>query len=376
MAGCNSDIETDYGHIRGKSLNGTGVLAELFRDQGHDVRAAVRLTGELDEWADVIVRFAPYGGPPAKEEADWFADWLNHAEGRRLVYVVRDYDAEPDFWSDVLARLPQQTPVADRERVERRQQAALRWSDRLPPRPKEAADATNWFATSPGTGPPAACKTLGGPWADGVDAKAARVARHDALKVDAENVLLEGDGQALVMEWTRFNHSRVLVAANGSFLLNAALLDKARRPLADRVVAWAGDDEAGRNVAFVEGRFVAGEPASGPTIWSMLRRVWEFRAIAFQMLLLGLAVCLARAARLGRPRGETSAGADRPVAHAEALGALLARTRQAGDARAVLDAYRRWRFSNRPSFDSAAPDEPSAETPARKPFTPRPSREL
>jgi hypothetical protein len=76
----------------------------------------------------------------------------------------------------------------------------------------------------------------------------------------------------------------------------------------------------------------------------MLRNIWEFRWIAFQMLLLGLAVCLARAARLGRARPEAPSGSDRPVAHPEALGALFARTRQAGDARAILDAYRKWRF--------------------------------
>ena len=76
---------------------------------------------------------------------------------------------------------------------------------------------------------------------------------------DAETVLLKGDGEALVMEWTRFNASRVLVLANGSFLLNAALLNKARRPLAKHVVSWAVDDDGPLRVAFVEGRFVAEE---------------------------------------------------------------------------------------------------------------------
>ncbi|MDR3635019.1 MAG: DUF4350 domain-containing protein [Isosphaeraceae bacterium] len=376
LAGCGSELETDYGYTRGKSLNGTGVLAELFRKQGHEIRAAVRLTDELEEWADVIVRFAPYPGPPALEEADWYARWLDHEAGRRLVYVVHDYDAEPDFWTEVLSRLPQGTPARERERVERRQQDARHWSDHLPTPPKEIADATNWFSITRTTKPPSACKTLEGPWADGIDAKNTAITRHDTLKVDSETVLLKGDGEALVMEWTRYNGSRVLVAANGSFLVNAALLNKARRPLADGTIAWATDEGEGLSVAFVEGRFVTGEAAGMPSIWSMLRRLWEFRWIAFQMLLLGLAVCLARAARLGRPRSEPSAGTDRPVAHPEALGALLARTRQAGDARAILEAYRRWRFSNRPSFETASATETPATAATRKPKFPRPSREL
>ena len=376
LAGCGSDFEADYGRLRGKSLNGTGVMAKLFRQQGQNVRAAVRLTDQLEEWADVIVRFAPYPGPPEREEADWYARWLDGRVGRRLVYVVRDYDAQPDFWTDVLAHLPPETTPRERERVERRQQESKHWSDHLPSRPKEVGDAAEWFRVNRASAPPTASKALSGPWADGVDAKQAALVRHDTLKVDAENVLLEGDKEALAMEWTRPDDSRVLVVANGSFLVNAALLNKARRPLAERVVSWATDDDAPLNVAFVEGRFVAGEATGMPSIWSMLRRLWEFRWIAFQMLLLGLAVCLARAARLGRQRAEPSPGADRPVAHPEALGTLLARTRQAGDARAILEAYRRWRFSNRPSFEHAAAPETTGTAPAPKPKFPRPSREL
>ncbi len=37
---------------------------------------AVRLTEELAEWAEGIVRFAPHPGPPEAEEARWFRHWL------------------------------------------------------------------------------------------------------------------------------------------------------------------------------------------------------------------------------------------------------------------------------------------------------------
>lgn len=373
LAGCSAELETEYGHVRGESLNGTGALAELFRARGQDVRAAVRFTDELEEWADVIVRFAPYPGPIAKDEAEWYAHWLDGDAERRLVYVVRDYDAQPDYWTEVLTHLPPDTPRTRRERVERRLQDARNWSDHLPPRAKETAAAVDWFDVRRAVGPPAVCKTLAGPWAQGVHAGSAALVRHDTLKLDAEHVLLKGDGDVLVMEWTRYNTSRVLVAANGSFLVNGALLNKARRTLAERLAAWADDDDEGLRVAFLEGRFAATE--ANPSLWSILRRLWEFRWIAFQMLLLGLAVSLARAARLGRPRPDQPSGGDRPVAHPEALGALLARSRQAGDARATLETYRRWRFSTRPSSEPGAAPTASETAPSRnRPFR-RSSRE-
>ncbi len=76
LSGCSTGVETSYGYARGQSLNGTGVFAERLRERGHTVRSAYRLTDELAGWADVIVRFAPYPGPPAKKEAQWYTDWL------------------------------------------------------------------------------------------------------------------------------------------------------------------------------------------------------------------------------------------------------------------------------------------------------------
>ena len=94
------------------------------------------------------------------------------------------------------------------------------------------------------------------------------------------------------MEWQRSNDARVLVVANGSFLLNAALVNRARRPLALRVARWAGDEPM--NVAFVEGSFVLGDPPAQPSVFGLLE-IPPFGWLAAQLLALGLAVCLARA---------------------------------------------------------------------------------
>jgi hypothetical protein len=347
--GCTSGgLETSYGRARGKSLNGTGVVADLLREAGHEVRSAVRLTGELDDWADVIVRFAPRPGPPARDEADWYLKWLSHGGERRVVYVPRDYDAQAEYWTAVLDGLAKDAPADEKARARKLRDEAKGWVSHLPTAAKEAAPPEDWFAVEvPKPNLVKVCKALGGPWAHGIDPAKAAVPRHDTLKVESETVLLTGDDRPLAIEWTHFNGSRVLVVANGSFLLNAALVNPARRALAGRAIAWAGAGETPRKVAFVEGPYVIGEEPGMPSVFHLLR-VPPFGWVAAQMLALGLAACLARAPRLGRARPEPPSGEDRPAAHPEALGALLARTDQADQARAQLDAYHQWRKKSAP----------------------------
>jgi hypothetical protein len=305
------------------------------------VRTARRLTPELDNWADTIVRFAPRPGPPAREEAAWYDDWLDHDRGRTLVYVPRDYDAQADYWAAVLERLPASAPADERDRATRLRDAARNWPFNLPPQAKQVAGPEEWFAVDvPKFNSANVCTMLNGPWAQGIDAASAALPRHHTLRVVSETVLLAGDDQPLAIEWTRNSGSRVLVVASGAFLLNAALVNPARRPLAQRVVGWV--DEAPRRVAFVEGPSVLGD-APGPRSVFELLRVPPFGRVAAQMLALGLAACLARAPRLGRPRPEPASDTDRPAAHAEALGALLSRTGQPAHARAALETFRQWR---------------------------------
>jgi hypothetical protein len=305
------------------------------------VRTARRLTPELDDWADTIVRFAPRPGPPETDEAAWYNDWLDHGRGRALCYVPRDYDARADYWAAVLERLPAGTPAGERDRATRLRDAARSWPLNLPPQAKQVAGPEEWFAVDvPKDNAAVVCTALGGQWGNGIDAAAAALPRHQTLKVVSETVLLTGDNRPLAIGWTRNNASRVLVVASGAFLLNAALVNPARRPLAVRAIGWAG--AAPRKLAFVEGSSVLGA-APGPRSVFELLNVPPFGWVAAQMLALGLAACLARAPRLGRPRPEPAADTDRPAAHAEALGALLYRTGQAAEARVPLEAFRQWR---------------------------------
>jgi hypothetical protein len=347
LSGCSDGgVETTYGRMRGQSVNGTGVLAELFRRQGHTVRAASRLNEKTAGQADLIVRFALRPGPPDREEADWFDEWLSDYPGRRLIYVVRDFNGEPEYWSGALDRLPEDASEERRSRMEARRDAARTWPLELPAAPKEVADPVEWFAMEEGVGSTTVCRTLGGPWAEGVDAASAALFIHHAFRQDDESgnaVLLEGEGKPLVVTWHWAGDSEVLAVANGSFLLNEALVPKGRRPLAQRVVRWAG--ESPLRVVFAEGSGLLSEGESSRSPFALLW-VPPLGWIAVHMMAFGLIACLARAAILGRPRVEPPSGADRPAAHAEALGALLARTRDVDAARSLLETYRRWRHAS------------------------------
>jgi hypothetical protein len=344
VAGCGpTGLDTTYGRSRGESINGTSGFAELLRERGHEVRTASRATETLAEWADVVVRFSPHPGLPDNGEGEWFEDWLEGRTNRSLVYVVRDFDAEADFWDAVLAASPKDATPERLERVKKKRDVSKPWVGDLPPKPKEPAGAAEWFTVDPKPPAPTTCKTLEGPWAAGVVANAAAVSRHEVFQVEqGEDVLLAGDGSTLAMAWTVDSGSRVLAVANASFLLNAALLNRARRPLVLKVADWIGPPPL--HVAFVEGArpFVDPEDEGADSPFHLLG-VPPFDVVAPQLLGFLLLLVLSYAARLGRPLPEPPSGIERPSAHPEALGALLARTRQADAARFLLETYRRWR---------------------------------
>jgi hypothetical protein len=374
FSGCSPGVDASYGRSRTGSINGTAVLAGMFRERRHEVRAAVRLTEELHDWADVIVRFATHPGPLSKDEAQWYAKWLDTRPGRRIVYVPYDYNAAPDYWTRAREQLPGNASERLRDRVDEALDEARKWPDRLPApiKDKNKAGPEEWFAVKssspkskkPPTRSPRVCTTLGGPWALGVAAEKAELVRDDTLKAASEHVFLTGDGEPLVISWTRRNDSRVLVVASGTFFLNAALATHpARWPLAWRVVDWAsfvGDEDEGeagtpapKRVAFVEGAYVTAKRAGEPSIFDVLANLRPFLVVTVQGLVLGVAACLSMALMLRLPQREEPSGADRPVAHPEALGALLARTTQAREARSILETYRRWRSG--PASRGAAP---------------------
>jgi len=341
LSGCAQGPETSYGSARGGSINGTGAFAALLRHRGHEVRSAWRLSESLSAWADVIVRFASTPGPPDRDEAEWFGAWLEAKEDRSLIYVVRDYDSEAEYWSLVLDQLDDSAEAEPCAEAESRRSKAASWVSRLPSQTSHPADALAWFAIASAIEPPAVCKSLDGALAFGVDAERAGITVHAPLKRGEESSLLEGDGKTLAEEWEVQSGSRIMVIANASFLVNLALINPERRIMAGRVADWLGDPPL--KVALVEGFSPIGDLESPPTLFDLIARIEGFRWAAIQLGLFGLLACLARAPTLGRPRPEPASDADRPAAHAEALGALLQRTRNPTAALEQVVRYRAWR---------------------------------
>ena len=340
-----SGPQTEYGRPLGESINGTGAFAALLKRNGHEVRIADHLTDELESWAQAIVRFAWCSGPPPAAEARWYDEWLRADPGRKLLYVVHDYEAEEEYWSLVLKQLEGTTDKSLRQEAQSRRDAARNWVGNLPEKPDKPAPAETWFAVGESVVPPKTSQTLAGPWADGIDAQAAKLVIHEPLTSDRADVLLSGDGKNLVLEWEHSGGS-VLAVANGSFLLNLALANPARRPLAELAAAWIG--EPSRKIAFVDGPSVLGSRQTPPTLLDLIVRIPSFRWVAVHLGLFGLLACLAHAPRLGRPQPAPPSDADRPAAHAEAVGDLLARSQDVKAARDLLETYRRWRSPRLP----------------------------
>lgn len=373
VVGCTPDVETTYGRTRGKSINGTNALNALFRERGHSTRTAVRYTEALSEWAGVIVRFAPHPGPPEKEEATWLREWLEGKPGRKAIYVPADYTTDVEFWSGMLAALPPKTELQDKARIQTR----LDESKKAATAPRHnrgrpVAEVDEWFGTTPTDlqkpTATAIAAELDGPWAEGIDAPAAALPVREAIRAEnSEPVLLEdGDGHKLIITWNFGTvddpRGDVLVLSNGAPLLNAGLLNKARRPLATRVVDWVGAQPV--NVAFVEGANVTADSGDASVSPFHLLFITPFNWITSHLGAFGVLTCLALAATIGRPRREAAVAAvERPSAHPIALGTILARTRQVDVARDLIEAYLRWR---EPSAATGR-NEPKPTSPRRVP---------
>lgn len=344
LCGCGGGgVDDEYGRARGRSINGTGALVQMFRDRGHTVRVTSRLNDQVSEWAETIVRFAPFPGAPSQKEAEWYEKWLTEDSSRLLIYIPQDFDAESEYWTQVLANLPAGTTDRFRRDAEQQRNATVSWASELPSPVKTPASAQLWFGVESKPKPPSICKKLEGEWAEGIDVKAAGLTRHAGLQVHRqEEVLLKGDGETLAMHWAPYYGGAILVVANGSFLLNEPLANRARRVLAERVVEWGGSDDP-RNVAFVESRNARENGIQRRASIFAPLEVYPTGWVIAHWLGFILLLTLSAAAILGRPRTDPPAGEDRPVAHAEALGDLLRRSGDTATAHDLLAAYRRWR---------------------------------
>jgi hypothetical protein len=273
LAGCSRDIDTVYGQRQGPaagaSVNGTAVLGEMFEKAGHRVYSWRALSPRLGRRADCIVWFPDDFELPRPKVRQWLENWLDNASGRTLIYVGRDFDAAPLYWRRVLPDAPKQQQQLVRERLAEAEADYTAGRARLP-----KSDACGWFSVAKALALPQAeelknlaaklsitvgpelrqVKSLEGnaAWLEGIDAAKTDIELHSRLSPsnDAEVLLRSGDD--VLVSRKQVGRGRLIVVANGSFLLNLPLVNHEHRKLAGKLIDEIGPP--GKTVVFLESR--------------------------------------------------------------------------------------------------------------------------
>jgi hypothetical protein len=354
-------LPTIYGRRRGteagKSVNGTAVLAEMFRAQGNRVTTATRLSPRLDK-VDVIVWVPSDFAPPTTEQRDFLEGWLANGSGRTVVYVGRDYDAALDYWDRVVPAAPAEKASEMLRRQAEAKAAAEAARSKMP-----TESYARWF-TARRDEKKLDAVPLEGPWAEDIDSDKAdlhiegrlaipveedRASKTDDEELPDEFEVLLGTREAPLVyrvvddtDYDAWPDSQLIVVANGSFVLNYPLVNREHRKLAARLVAECGE---GQKVVFIESgeggpAVLDKEPTGGlPTALELLK-IWPLNAILLHLTVLGIVLCLARSPIFGRPRELPADPSADFGKHIEALGKLLARTKDRTYAQARLAQYR------------------------------------
>ncbi len=329
VVGCsNRELNTSYGRqqeaplVDSASVNGTDVLAGMFKQAGHDVaRRRVILSGEF-EAVDTIVWFPDDFGAPDEQVCDWLDGWLSGRPQRSVIYVGRDFDAGPLYWRKILALVPPDERQAYQEQAIQSDFSGA-WQvnaakDRL---------ECPWFTIEPHD--KRQVVQLAGPWSKGIDAGGTEIELGNRLvpKASVQRLLTSG-ADVLIARQQRPRRSggKLILVENGSFLLNLPLVNHEHRKLAARLIE---STQQGGRVVFLE------SGASGPPIdpdesdnsmWNVFG-AWPLSAILLQLGLAGIIFCFARWPIFGRPRFAPAAALSDFGKHVDALGELLRRTR-------------------------------------------------
>jgi hypothetical protein len=353
LAGCSEDVHSIYGHRQsyaGTSLNGTRVLGGMFEAAGHKVRSWSYLSPALDK-ADVIVWFPNDFEAPTAEVEDWLTQWLvegDPANPRVLVYVGRDFDAAPDYWQSMQGKAP---PNLTKEYARRLSDAKL---DEQLHRPSTLShpETQEWFDLDNAPPRGVQVKKLKGTWAKGIDVTKTDIVRnthlvpHDytfkPLLMDENNELLASE-----FEYSGYYDSatagRLVMIENGSWLLNARLVNHEHRKLAGKLVESIGTGP--RTVYFLEsgpdGPSISDEDptAQNPTGLALFR-VWPIGAVLTQLAALGIVFALLKWPIFGIPKRIARASTTDFNSHVAALGRLLAGGRNRAYAIGLLMLYR------------------------------------
>ncbi len=342
MAGCNQEIYPEYGQRKGpfwSSVNGTGVLGEMFEQAGHTVYSRQVLSPRLGRLADCIVWVPNDFQPPSQDVRWWLESWLEEEPGRTLIYVGRDFDAALWYWTAIEPGAPDGQKSEIRRRKLKARTELLSGINVVP-----GSEDCEWF-TVEGKYLPRKVRSLQGDpdWCRGIDASRLEIElnRRIVPSPDAE-VLLESEGDLLVSsEW--WDDSRRIVIANGSFLLNLPLVNHEHRKLAGQLIEEVGPPR--QTVVFLES-YAGGplildrDPTAGAPTGLEIFNIWPTGWILLHLTLAGILFCFSRFAIFGRPREPEAESTSDFGQHIQAVGELLQRSRDTTYAMTRLVHYR------------------------------------
>ncbi|MDX1962984.1 MAG: hypothetical protein SFX18_07515 [Pirellulales bacterium] len=371
-AGCDEELEVRYGRAYGPSVNGTSVLQQMFRDAGHTVNTRSQLTPELQRNGEVLVWFPDNFNLPDDKVRDWLDNWLTAQPNRMLIYIHRDFDAEPLYWQEVQSRNLSKQTVEVAQRLGEAENRFLQerngnfiysnrnWSGYGRPGIKDAISKSDFpwlqIAELPQSHSPGPVKSVSGPWSVGLDQTKLALRQNSQLVLPTAAVeltpLLRADGLdfAFLERIPRGNFSLGrnsqdswrLCVNNGSFLLNYPLINPQHRQLALQLINQVG---SARRVDFLESDWNGPRIRDTNTI-DQRPNGWEFFTIQpLGMILghlawIGIMFCFIRWPIFGRPRPLPRVSAFDFGLHLQALANLLARTRQPQFAREKIAQYR------------------------------------
>ncbi len=336
--GCRRDVETVYGQRAGsswRSVNGTGVLGKMFAGAGHAVYSRRILSPSLRHRADVIVWFPNDFGAPPDDACEWLEGWLADGPGRTLIYVGRDFDAAAWYWDAIQDRAPEDQR---QEALRRELEAKSEFLQGL--LPSGTTEECDWFAVKGGQ-KRREVRTLQGSddWVEGIDPSKLEVEINQRMiPSQAAEVLLASQGDALVFQ-ERVGQGRLIVVANGSFLLNLPLVVREHRKLAGRLIDQVGPPR--QTVVFLESGpagpiIFETDPDARPPSALAIFDVWPANWILLHLAIAGVIFCFCRFPIFGRARDVEPEATSDFGRHVEALGELLERTGDASHAAARL----------------------------------------
>jgi len=383
-AGCGKQreyLEDEYGQRNGigaaQSVNGTAVFADMVAQAGHRVTSWRVLSPRLNK-ADCIVWIPDDFRPPEAPVIKWLEKWLSDKSksNRTLIYVGRDFDAAAWYWRQLeqnapaneKASLANHAAIADEafkgERKHHGNRTGCKWFD------------FDWDAEH------RKVESLRGleVWSDNVDAKNAAIELNNRLlSTDSDCDVLLGSGDDMLVGRQRVGRGQLYIVANGSFLLNAMLVNHEHRKLAGKLIEEIGSP--GKNVVFVESRpsmFKIGDfkklkekakkkrsaaavdsdpssgdtddeetsppirnddPATSPPSGLEIADVWPTNWILLHFAAIGIIFCFWKLPVFGRPRAPDPSEASDFGKHIDAVAAMLKRSGDTKYARSRIDHY-------------------------------------